>query len=141
MHSPLSSPTAKNPPAQGRRLAAGLEIAGVMPASRLERPAALTVSCGSAEFDALTGGLPRGALTEICGPPSSGRSSLMLAALAEATRRQEICALVDVTDSFDPRSAADAGIDLDRMLWIRLGMAHELKPARNERGEKTSRHE
>jgi hypothetical protein len=43
----------------------------------------------------------------------------MLAALAEATRRQEICALVDATDSFDPASAATAGIDLNRLLWVR----------------------
>jgi hypothetical protein len=123
MRSPLSSQTATNPSAQGCRLAAGLEIAGVIPASHLERPAAPTVSCGIAELDALTGGLPRGALTEICGLPSSGRSSLMLAALAEATRRQEICALVDTTDSFDPLSAAGAGVDLDRVLWIRLRSA------------------
>ena len=80
MYSPLTSQTAKNPPLPGHRLAAGLEIGGVMTASRLERPAALTVSCGIAELDTLTGGLPRGALTEICGLPSSGRSSLMLAA-------------------------------------------------------------
>jgi hypothetical protein len=45
----------------------------------------------------------------------------MLAALAEATRHQEICALVDATDSFDPASAAAAGIDLGRVLWIRIG--------------------
>jgi hypothetical protein len=123
MHSPHASQIIPNPLEKGRRLAAGLEIAGVLSASRLERPAALTVSCGIAEVDALTGGLPRGALTEICGLPSSGRSSLMLAALAEATRRQEICALVDATDSFDPLSAADAGVDLERMLWIRIGAA------------------
>jgi hypothetical protein len=72
-----------------------------------------------AAVDALTGGLPRGALTEICGSAGSGRSSLLLAALAESTRRQEICALVDTTDSFDPASAKAAGVDLDRLLWIR----------------------
>ena len=43
----------------------------------------------------------------------------MLAALAEATRRREVCALVDASDSFDPASAAAAGVDLDQLLWVR----------------------
>ncbi len=43
----------------------------------------------------------------------------MLAALAEATHRREVCALVDASDSFDPASAAAAGVDLDRLLWVR----------------------
>ena len=54
-----------------------------------ERPALLTVPIGVAALDTLTGGLPRGALTEIVGPPSSGRTSVMLTALAGATRRQK----------------------------------------------------
>ena len=95
---------------------------GVIPGARLEvRPAPTTVPSGIAEIDALTGGLPRGALTEIFGPASSGRTSMILAALAEATRRQEICALVDAGDSLHPESAAAAGLDLQRLLWIRCG--------------------
>src|SRR5208282_6717398 len=59
------------------------KLAGVTPASRLAvHPAPEMVSTGIAAMDALTGGLPRGCLTEICGPASSGRSTLMLAALA-----------------------------------------------------------
>ena len=50
--------------------------------------------------------LPRGGLTEIYGPASSGRTSLLVSILAEATARQEICALVDAEDAFDPASAA-----------------------------------
>ena len=84
-----------------------------------ERAAPLTVSTGVAALDALTGGLPRGALSEIAGPASSGRTGVMLAALAEATRRQEVCALVDASDSFDPASAAAIGVDLERLLWVR----------------------
>ena len=84
-----------------------------------ERPAPDLVSTGVAEIDALTAGLPRGALTEICGPASSGRTSLLLAALAEATRREEACALVDAGDAFDPHSAAAAGVELSRLLWVR----------------------
>ena len=84
-----------------------------------ERAAPVTVSTGVAALDELTGGLPRGALTEIVGPVSSGRTSVMFAAMAQATRRQEICALVDASDSFDPVCAAATGVDLNRVLWVR----------------------
>ncbi len=83
------------------------------------RPAPETVPTGVAEIDCLTGGLPRGSISEIFGPPSSGRTSLLLSTLAEATARQEVCAVVDTTEALDPASAAGAGIDLDRLLWIR----------------------
>jgi recombination protein RecA len=65
--------------------------------------------------------LPRGSVTEIHGLPSSGRTTLLLSALAQATAREEICALIDVDDTFDPASATAAGVALDRMLWIRCG--------------------
>ncbi len=84
-----------------------------------ERQTPLTVSTGVPALDTVTGGLPRGALSEIAGPSSSGRTGVMLAALAGATRRQEICALVDASDSFNPASAKTAGIDLSRLLWVR----------------------
>ena len=84
-----------------------------------ERAAPLTVSTGIATLDSLIGGLPRGALSEIAGPASSGRTGVMLATLAAATRRQEVCALVDASDSFDPASAAAAGVNLGRLLWVR----------------------
>jgi recombination protein RecA len=95
---------------------------GVVPGSRFEvRPASATVPCGIASLDAITGGLPRGALTEIFGCASSGRTSFLLTALAEATCRQEVCALVDAGDSLHPESAAAAGMNLQRLLWIRCG--------------------
>jgi hypothetical protein len=94
----------------------------VTPASRLEvRPAPETASSGITQIDALTGGLPRGCLTEVCGPESSGRTTVMLAAIAAVTRREEICALIDASDSFNPHSAAAAGVDLERLLWVRCG--------------------
>jgi hypothetical protein len=96
--------------------------AGVVPGSRLEeRPANTLARTGVPAIDALAGGLPRGALSEIYGPASSGRTSVIISALAEATARQEVCALVDASDSFDPASAAAAGVDLARVLWIRCG--------------------
>ena len=97
-------------------------LTGVTPASRLAvRPAPEMVSSGITAMDALTGGLPRGCLTEICGPASSGRTTLLLAALAAATRRGECCAVVDASDALDPQSAAAAGVELERLLWVRCG--------------------
>ena len=104
------------------RLSAMPKLAGVTPASRLEaRPTPQMVSSGVREIDTLTGGLPRGCLTEICGPASSGRTSVLLAALAAATQRQEVCALVDISDAFNPHSAAAAGVNFERLLWVRCG--------------------
>jgi len=95
------------------RFASALEIRG--------RAAPQLLSTGIAELDLAIGGIPRGALTEIFGAASTGRSSLLGAALADATSRQEACALVDAGDAFDPASAAAAGVELDRLLWIRCG--------------------
>jgi hypothetical protein len=78
-----------------------------------------SVPTGIAPLDALTGGLPRGGITEIFGPASSGRTSAMVSILAEATAQDEVCALVDGNDAFHPQSAAAAGLDLKRVLWIR----------------------
>jgi hypothetical protein len=75
---------------------------------------------GWAPLDAaLGGGWARGELSELIGARSSGRTWLLHATLAAATRRGEVVALVDAVDRLDPRSAAAAGIDLARLLWIR----------------------
>src|SRR5215472_14728354 len=97
-----------------------------------ERATPPTVSIGVPALDALTGGLPRGALSEITGPASSGRTSVMLAALAGATRRGETCALMDASDCFDPASAAVAGVDLDRLLWVRCSQCDQPSPRNNQ---------
>jgi recA bacterial DNA recombination protein len=110
----------KEPALVLQRLAASPKLAGVMPASRLEvRPMPEMVSSGIREIDELAGGLPRGCLSEICGPASSGRTSILLSTLAAVTRRQEVCALVDATDALDTVSAAAAGVELEKLLWIR----------------------
>lgn len=67
----------------------------------------------------LGGGLPRGHLSELVGPRSSGRTSLLLEIVAAATARGELVALVDALDMLDPASAEAAGVDLSRVLWIR----------------------
>ena len=61
-------------------------LAGRVPAPFAPRPVQVeTAPFRIAEVDALTGGLPRGGLTEICGPPCSGRATLLLSALASGT--------------------------------------------------------
>lgn len=67
----------------------------------------------------LDGGLPGGRLSEIHGPPGSGRTSLALSLLAGLTRRGECAAVVDRADALDPASAREAGVDLERLLWVR----------------------
>lgn len=68
---------------------------------------------------ALRGGLPRGQLSEIAGPRSSGRTTLLLQLMASLTARGEIVGLIDTFDRLDVASAVAAGIDLSRLLWIR----------------------
>lgn len=85
-----------------------------------EKLPAEVISSGIPEIDSFTlGGLPRGAITEIFGSASSGRTSFMFSALAHATRHDEVCALVDTSNSFDPKSATRAEINCERLLWVR----------------------
>ncbi|PYT27244.1 MAG: hypothetical protein DMG57_19040 [Acidobacteria bacterium] len=74
---------------------------------------------GIAAFDRAFDGIPRGVVTDLYGPASSGRTSLAFAFMAQATAREEFCVLVDASDVFDPESAAKAGVALERLLWIR----------------------
>jgi recombination protein RecA len=87
---------------------------------------------GIPAIDKLTsGGIPRGTLTEICGTESTGRTALVFALLSQASRHGECCAWVDTAGAFDPVSAVEAGVDLDRVLWVNCGgnAQHALKAA------------
>src|SRR5689334_4757000 len=64
---------------------------------------------------------PRGRISEIVGVRSSGRTSMLHALLAASTGRGEHAALVDTADAFDPVSAAAAGVDLSKLIWVRCG--------------------
>src|SRR5260221_5719546 len=86
---------------------------------RFQQPRPITASTGIAALDQLSGGLPRGCLTEIFGERSSGIASLLQAALAARTANSEVCALVDAQDSFDPGGAQSAGVSLRQLLWVR----------------------
>lgn len=85
---------------------------------REKRPVEI-LPTGVNEIDAFMSGIPRGAITEIVGAVSSGRTSLLLSALAVATRQEETCALVDCNGTFDLWSAKTAQVDLERVLWVR----------------------
>jgi hypothetical protein len=97
-----------------------VEIAArLAPVPWADREPAEFLSTGLSEFDALFDGFPCGAITEIIGTPSSGKTSLLLSSLAAATHRGETCALVDTTDCLDLTSAVEAGIKLSKLLWVR----------------------
>ncbi len=97
--------------------------AALTPAPRLLRPVAPT---GIAALDKqLEGGLPVGAISELAGPECSGRTSVALAFVARLTQAAKVCAWVDVADALDPVSAAAAGVDLARLLWVRCGVEQD----------------
>ena len=77
-------------------------------------------STGLAPLDeALGGGWRRGELSELTGPASSGRTSVLVATLAAATERGEVVGLIDSLARFHPAMAAEAGVDVTRVLWVR----------------------
>lgn len=65
--------------------------------------------------------LTRGSVVEITGGPSTGKTSLALSLLGRLTNAGEICAVVDSSGGFDPRSAVLADVELSNLLWIRCG--------------------
>jgi hypothetical protein len=105
--------------------------AALTPAPRTIREVAAT---GISEVDELLdGGLPIGAISELTGPESSGRTSLALAFLARRTAENRVCAWVDVNNSFDPESAAANGVALQQVLWVRCQDRYEAKNAQNRK--------
>jgi recombination protein RecA len=71
--------------------------------------------------DLLRGGLPMGAMSELTGPECSGRTSVALSFLARLTEANKVCAWIDVSNTFDPASAASVGVNLMKLLWVRCG--------------------
>jgi hypothetical protein len=106
--------------------------AALTPAQRTIRE---TASTGIAEVDALLdGGLPVGAISEVSGPASSGRTTLVLSFLAQRTASGQVCAWVDADDVLDPESAAANGVNLKQLLWVRCrkadGLVHGKRAAK-----------
>ena len=97
-----------------------------------------TATTGVPEVDALLdGGLPVGAISEVTGPQSSGRTGLALSFLAQQTQDERVCAWVDAGDAFDPESAAASGVNLRQLLWVRCRDVSTVK--RGERIKNLSR--
>ena len=96
-------------------------LAGRVPAPFRLRDNAppIAVPTGIPPIDESIGGLPRGSLTEIYGPPCSGKTSILHSALAARTCASETCALVDAQDAFDPASSQASGVFLSKLLWVR----------------------
>jgi len=95
-----------------------------------ERVTAEVFPIGIAALDRQIGGIPQSALTQICAARemSSGKTSLLVSLMAEITRREQLCALVDAGDCFDPASAEPAGVNLARLLWVRCTARGKLPP-------------
>ncbi len=92
-------------------------------AGTVHRPAGqarAVASTGMVDLDRhLAGGWPKGQLSDVSGPASSGRTTVGLATCAAITQQGGVVAWVDVADRLDPASAQAAGVVLDRMLWVR----------------------
>ena len=86
-----------------------------------ERPTPEVFPTGIPAIDCGMGGIPRGALTQICAPVgiTSGRTALLLSLLTQVTGKEQFCAVVDASDCFDPQSAGVMGVCLSRVLWVR----------------------
>ncbi|HTH23811.1 MAG TPA: hypothetical protein VL919_01820 [Vicinamibacterales bacterium] len=67
----------------------------------------------------LGGGIARGHLSELVGPRSSGRTTVVCRMFRAAANRGEAIAFIDTCDRFDPASAAASGVDLSKLLWVR----------------------
>jgi recombination protein RecA len=76
------------------------------------------VSTGALALDLALGigGLPRGRVTEIYGPESSGKSTLAMHVVAEAQRNGGVCAYIDAEHAMDPVYAKAIGVDIDQLL-------------------------
>src|SRR5213596_3428816 len=76
------------------------------------------ISTGAMSIDwALgVGGIPRGRVTEVFGPESSGKTTLALHVIAEAQRRGGIAAFIDAEHAMDPAYAKRIGVNIDDLL-------------------------
>ncbi len=81
-------------------------------------PEVAVVSTGSLGLDIGLGigGLPRGRITEIYGPESSGKTTLALQVIAEAQKMGGTCAIIDAEHALDPGYARKLGVNIDELL-------------------------
>ena len=116
------------PSANALRLQIERTIESRFPAALSAAPRTVreTAPVGIAAIDnLLLGGLPIGAISEITGPSTSGRTALALSFVAQRTSEGKVCAWVDVSDALDPESAAASGVSLRQLLWVRCASGAE----------------
>jgi recombination protein RecA len=90
----------------------------IMKLGSSERQAVDAIPSGSIALDLAlgVGGIPRGRITEIFGPESSGKTTLCQHVLAEAQRRGGVVAFIDVEHALDPAYARACGVNVDELL-------------------------
>ncbi len=90
----------------------------IMKLGSKERQACDVIPTGSIALDLAlgVGGIPRGRITEIFGPESSGKTTLCQHVLAEAQRRGGVVAFIDVEHALDPGYARACGVNVDELL-------------------------
>ena len=90
----------------------------VMRMGAQERVSVPTISTGSLSLDLALGvnGVPKGRVIEICGPESSGKTTLALHIIANAQKQGGVAAFIDAEHALDPEYARKLGVDLDNLL-------------------------
>src|SRR5262249_15485941 len=96
------------------------------PFTDLDRRVFESVPTGIASLDTLTAEMPRGSISEIFILPSCVHTITMISILADGVASDEGCALIDGNDALDPKSAASAGVDLNRLLWVRCHKLYQV---------------
>jgi len=99
-------------------------MTAIVPATALlqtRRPTRDHLRTGLPEIDQILDGLPRGAISEITGPQSSGKTTLLHRLLARSTNNLECAGVMDTMNRFDPKSSHRAGVRMERLLWVRCG--------------------
>jgi recombination protein RecA len=90
----------------------------IMKLGSSERQAVDSIPTGSIALDLAigVGGIPRGRVTEVFGPESSGKTTLCQHVLAEAQKRGGVVAFIDVEHALDPAYAKACGVNVDELL-------------------------
>lgn len=85
------------------------------------------VPTGSMYLDWATGGgFPLGRIVEIFGPYSSGKTLICLKTIVEAQKMDLPCVYVDAEQSFEPKSAASQGVDVDKLILVQTSMGENI---------------
>ncbi len=89
----------------------------IMPLKSAEKVKVDVIPTGSLALDIATGigGIPKGRVTEIFGPESSGKTTLALHIIAQAQKEGGIAVFIDAEHALDPKYAEKIGVDIERL--------------------------